>query len=90
MEWGNQKRRGLFGSWPQLGVAIGLILATALLAVFNTISGDAFISWGWRIPFLLSLVLVGIGLYIRLRILETPMFAKVVQEQRVERAPVWE
>jgi MFS family permease len=90
MEWGNQKRRGLFGSWPQLGVAIGLILATALLAVFNTISGDAFTTWGWRIPFLLSLVLVGIGLYIRLRILETPMFARVVQEQRVERAPVAE
>ncbi|MBO0813054.1 MAG: MHS family MFS transporter [Microlunatus sp.] len=90
MEWGNQKRRGLFGSWPQLGVAIGLILATALLALFNTISGDAFTSWGWRIPFLLSLVLVGIGLYIRLQILETPMFAKVIEEQRVERAPVAE
>lgn len=88
MEWGNKKRRGLFGSWPQLGVAIGLILGNALLALFNSISGDGFLSWGWRIPFLLSLVLVAIGLYIRLRILETPLFAKVVQEQRVERAPI--
>lgn len=88
MEWGNQKRRGLFGSWPQLGVSIGLILGTALLALFNTVSGDSFLSWGWRVPFLLSLVLVAIGLYIRLRILETPLFAKVVQEHRVERAPI--
>ncbi|HEX6447176.1 MAG TPA: MFS transporter [Streptosporangiales bacterium] len=88
MEWGNQKRRGLFGSWPQLGVSIGLILGTALFALFNAISGNGFLSWGWRVPFLLSLVLVAIGLYIRLRILETPLFAKVVQERRVERAPV--
>ncbi|MBO0828044.1 MAG: MHS family MFS transporter [Streptosporangiales bacterium] len=88
MEWGNQRRRGLFGSWPQLGVSIGLILGTALLALFNGISGGGFLSWGWRVPFLLSLVLVAIGLYIRLRILETPMFAKVVQEERVERAPI--
>jgi MFS family permease len=88
MEWGNKKRRGLFGSWPQLGVSIGLILGTALLALFGVISGDGFLTWGWRVPFLLSLVLVAVGLYIRLRILETPLFAKVVEEQRVERAPI--
>src|SRR6185369_15379474 len=82
MEWGNQKRRGLMGSWPQLGVAIGLILATGMLTLFNNLTTEAqFLAWGWRIPFLLSLVLVGIGLYIRLSILETPMFAKRVQEQ---------
>lgn len=90
MEWGDQKRRGLFGSWPQLGVSIGLILGTAMLTLFNKVSGDGFLMWGWRVPFLLSLILVGIGLYIRLRILETPMFAKVIEQQRVERAPVAE
>jgi MFS family permease len=90
MEWGDQKRRGLFGSWPQLGVAIGLILSTGMFALFNTIAGDGFLTWGWRIPFLLGLVLVAIGLYIRLQILETPLFARVVQERQVERAPVAE
>ncbi|MDQ6740053.1 MAG: MHS family MFS transporter [Actinomycetota bacterium] len=91
MEWGDQKRRGLMASWPQLGVAIGIILSTGLLAVFNGIMGtDAFIAWGWRIPFLLSLVLVGIGLYIRLKILETPMFADVVKTQKTQKAPVLE
>jgi metabolite-proton symporter len=91
MEWGNQKRRGLMGSWPQLGVAIGLILSTALLTLFNNVAGkDGFLSWGWRVPFLLSLVLVAIGLYIRLQILETPMFAKLVEEKAIEQTPVRE
>jgi len=91
MEWGDQKRRGLMGSWPQLGVAIGLILSTGLMTLFNNVTTDAqFNAWGWRIPFLLSLVLVAIGLYIRLSILETPMFAKVIEQKRVRRAPVLE
>jgi metabolite-proton symporter len=90
MEWGDQRRRGLMGSWPQLGVAIGLILSTGLMALFNTIAGKSgFLSWGWRVPFLLSLVLVAVGLYIRLKVLETPMFAKVVEQKTVERTPVW-
>jgi MFS family permease len=89
MEWGNQKRRGLMGSWPQLGVASGLILATGLLALTNTITGeDAFVSWGWRIPFLLSFVMVAIGLFIRLQVLETPMFAKMVATKTVKKTPV--
>lgn len=88
MEWGNQKRRGLMGSWPQLGVAIGLILGTGLITLINNIAGDSFTSWGWRIPFLFSLVLVAIGLYIRLRITETPMFARLVEEKQVVSAPV--
>src|SRR4051812_47623917 len=77
MEWGDQKRRGLMASFPQLGVATGLILGTAMLTVLNLVlSDDAFLSWGWRIPFIASLLMVAIGLYIRLSILETPMFAK--------------
>ena len=91
MEWGDQRRRGLMGSWPQLGVACGLILGTALLTVFNGALTDAqFLSWGWRVPFMLSLLMVAIGLYIRLQILETPMFAKAVQEQRIRKTPVLE
>jgi len=90
MEWGDQKRRGLMGSWPQLGVAIGLILSTGLLTLFNAISGPSFDSWGWRVPFLLSTVLVAVGLYIRLQILETPMFAKAVESRRIRRTPVIE
>lgn len=91
MEWGNQKRRGLMASWPQTGVAIGIILSTGLMALFNSIWGiAAFIAWGWRIPFLLSLVLVGIGLYIRLKIAESPMFANVVKTKETHKSPVRE
>jgi metabolite-proton symporter len=89
MEWGDQRRRGLMGSWPQLGVAAGLFLGTAVFTVVNAVAGeDAFVSWAWRIPFLLSLVLVGIGLFIRLQILETPMFAEAVANQKIEKTPV--
>ena len=91
MEWGDQKRRGLMGSWPQLGVASGLILGTGFLTLVSTsTSEEAFVSWGWRIPFLCSLLLVAVGLYIRLQILETPMFAKVIKEKSVKKAPVIE
>ena len=91
MEWGDQKRRGLMGSWPQLGVSTGLILGTGFLTLVSTsTSEEAFVSWGWRIPFLCSLLLVAVGLYIRLQILETPMFAKIVKEKAVKKAPVVE
>jgi len=91
MEWGDQKKRGLMGSWPQLGVASGLILGTGFLTLLSTTTNDAsFGSWGWRIPFLFSLVLVAVGLYIRLQILETPMFAKIVESKAVRRTPVLE
>jgi MFS family permease len=89
MEWGDQKRRGLMGSWPQLGVAAGLFLGTLIFTIVNRAFGeDAFVNGAWRIPFLLSLVLVAIGLFIRVRILETPMFAAVVSEKKVAKAPV--
>jgi MFS family permease len=90
MEWGHKGKRGFIASWPQFGVPAGLLLANGLVAVFNRLSGPAFITWGWRIPFLLSIVLVGVGLFIRLRILETPLFAKVLREQRVAPRPVVE
>lgn len=90
MEWGDQKRRGLMGSYAQIGVPVGLILGTGGLSALYAIAPDAFLTWGWRIPFLASLLMVAIGLWVRLRILETPMFAKQVQEKKVEKLPVIE
>ncbi len=88
MEWGNPKRRGLMASWPQIGVPIGLIIGTVAMSSVATASGDAFKEWGWRIPFLFSLVLVGIGLWVRLRVMETPLFAEAVEEQKISKVPV--
>jgi metabolite-proton symporter len=90
MEWGNPKRRGFIASWPQVGVPIGLLLATGSVSLFSNITGSAFESWGWRIPFLLSIVLVGIGLWVRLGVLESPLFAKERESKRLEKQPVLE
>jgi metabolite-proton symporter len=90
MEWGAQHKRGLLASSAQVGVPVGLVLGTGGMTLLSaTLSADAFNSWGWRIPFLASLVLVAVGLVIRLKILETPMFAKMVVEQKIVRTPVW-
>jgi len=91
MEWGSRKRKGWLGSWPQFGVPIGLVLSNGITAVTQTVAGPAlFADWAWRIPFLLSIVLVGVGLYIRLGILETPVFQALVAENRVEQRPITE
>ncbi|WGR95592.1 MHS family MFS transporter [Bradyrhizobium sp. ISRA443] len=91
MEWARtNNHRGFITSWPQLGGPGGLLLANIAVLVFSRISGDQFLVWGWRIPFLLSIVMVAIGLYIRLGILETPAFRRIVAENRVERVPVLE
>ena len=88
MEWGHRGKRGWVASWPQWGVPAGLVLGNgAMLILSSTLPESAFLSWGWRVPFLLSLVLVAVGLYIRLGILETPLFAKILEEKRVEPAP---
>ena len=88
MEWGEGRRRGWLTSWPQWGVPAGLVLGNGALLVLNsTLSESAFLAWGWRVPFLLSLVLVAVGLYIRLGVLETPLFARILAERRVESAP---
>jgi MFS family permease len=91
MEWARTNaHRGFIASWPQLGGPAGLLLANLAVLVFSAISGDQFLVWGWRIPFLLSIVMVGVGLYIRLGILETPIFRRLVEEERIERAPALE
>src|SRR6476620_1077225 len=88
MEWAKTNaHRGFIASCPQLGSPFGLALANLAVLVFSQISGEQFLTWGWRIPFLLSIVMVGIGAYIRLGITETPVFARIIAEERVERAP---
>jgi MFS family permease len=89
MEWTRSHgRRGLVASWPQLGVPLGLFLANLLVLVFSDISGDQFMIWGWRIPFAFSILLVAVGLWIRLGILETPVFQKLLDGKRIEKAPI--
>ncbi len=91
MEHGDDERRGFWTSWPQTGVPIGLARsALAILLFKNLFPGDAFASIGWRIPFLQSSTLMIVGLYIRLRIPETPAFAKVQREQCIAQAPLFE
>ncbi len=91
MEWARTNaHRGFITSWPQWGGPAGLFLANLAVLAFSAISGNQFLTWGWRVPFWLSIVMVGIGLYIRLGILETPIFARLVAEKRIERAPVIE
>src|SRR5919201_6268869 len=87
MEWG-PRRRGWVASWPQWGVPAGLVLGNGILLILSkTLSNADFLAWGWRVPFLLSLVLVAVGLYVRFSILETPAFSRVIREERVERMP---
>lgn len=87
-EWSDKGRRGLMASWPQWGAPAGLVLANGAVSVSSALSGDAFTSWGWRIPFLASFVLVLIGFWIRTGVLETPAFAKRRAEGQLEQAPV--
>ena len=91
MEWcKTHDSRGFIASWPQFGVPCGLFLANLAVLAFSQMSGDEFLTWGWRIPFFLSLILVGVGLWIRLGIMETPVFSKLVAERKIEKTPILE
>ncbi len=91
MEWSRStKNRGFISSWPQFGAPAGLFLANLMVLLFSWISGDQFLVWGWRIPFLLSIIMVAVGLWIRLGILETPVFQRLLDQEQVSRAPVLE
>ncbi len=91
MEWARtNQHRGYIASWPQFGVPAGLFLANLAVLAFSALSGPQFLVWGWRAPFLLSGLLVALGMYIRVGILETPVFARLAAERRIERAPVVE
>src|SRR5271163_4027670 len=91
MEWSRgHGSRGLVASWPQFGVPSGLFLANLAILGFSTWTGADFATWGWRVPFLLSIVLIGIGLWIRLGILETPVFQQLLDDKKTEKAPILE
>ncbi|WP_101784953.1 MFS transporter [Nonomuraea indica] len=91
LEHGDDRRRGFNASWPQVGVPAGFVLATALLTILSgTLSEAAFLSWGWRVPFLLSGVLVLVGLWVRVKITESPLFAQVERSGAKARMPLVE
>ena len=91
MEWAKtNNHRGFLAAWPQFGVPAGLFLANLAVLAFSQMSGEAFLDWGWRIPFLLSAVLVIVGLWVRLSVLETPVFRRLAAEKKIEPAPMLE
>jgi metabolite-proton symporter len=91
MEWAKtDHHRGYIASWPQFGVPAGLFLANFAVLAFSALSGDGFLDWGWRVPFLLSILLVAVGLWIRLGILETPTFARLAAGKQLSEAPILE
>lgn len=88
VEHGHGGRRGFYGSCVQMGVPAGLLMATGVFAIFSNMEEQAFLSWGWRMPFLLGIVLLGVGMFIRLRVMESPLFAELQQEQDVRPLPI--
>jgi MHS family shikimate/dehydroshikimate transporter-like MFS transporter len=78
-------RRGFFGSWPQMGVPAGLLLANVVFAITSATLPEA---WGWRVPFLFSIILIGVGLFIRLRIMESPAFRRVQESGTEAQMPI--
>ena len=91
MEWvKTNKHRGFVTSWPQFGVPMGVFLANIAVLAFSGMDNATFMAWGWRVPFLLSAVLVVVGLYIRLGVLETPTFRKLQSENKIVKQPVWQ
>ncbi len=87
VEHAPEEDRNFYSSWPQLGVPAGLLLSTAVFAVFAPLPESDFLAWGWRVPFLLSLVLIIVGLFVRMRLVESPAFS-AVKEQGVSRVPL--
>lgn len=90
VEHGHEGKRGFYGSCVQMGVPVGLLLAALVFAIFSRLPEDQFLAWGWRVPFLLGIVLLAIGMFIRLQILESPLFAKAQEEKGVAKLPVVE
>jgi MHS family shikimate/dehydroshikimate transporter-like MFS transporter len=80
--------RNFYASWPQQGVPIGLVFSALMFGAFSALTGKHFLVWGWRVPFLFSIVLIGVGLFIRMRVLESPAFERV--KERRARLPLLE
>ena len=95
LEWAGKRsdgrsNRGFLTSWPQFGVPVGLLLANLAILVFSAVSKSWFLAWGWRIPFLLSGILILIGLWIRLGVMETPVFKSLLERERLAEQPLVE
>jgi metabolite-proton symporter len=88
VEYAPPGRRGFYGAWPGMGIPAGLVLATAVFSIFQMLPEEQFLAWGWRAPFLLSIILVAVGLFIRLKILETPAFEQVRESGEVSNLPI--
>jgi MFS family permease len=88
VEYAPEGKRGLFGSWAPIGVTMGNLMAAGVFALVTMLPKEEFLAWGWRIPFLLSALLVAFGLYIRLSIAETPVFSRVAETRKPLKAPV--
>lgn len=90
VEYAPPGKRGFYGSWPGMGIPAGLVVATAVFSIFSSLPPEQFLSWGWRIPFLVSIVLVAVGLFVRLKILETPAFRRMQESGGGSQLPVVE
>src|SRR5262249_34318329 len=88
VEHGHDRRRGLYASSAQAGVPAGLLLANGTFAAVSALPEDQFMSWGWRVPFLAGVVLLGLGLFIRLHIMETPLFARAQAQRATSPRPL--
>jgi metabolite-proton symporter len=89
VEYAPKGKRGIFGSFPQMGVPAGLALSTAVFTVVqNVTTEDQFMAWGWRVPFLISIILVAVGLFIRLRIMESPAFREIKESKTQSDKPL--
>ncbi len=89
VEHAPKRRRGLFGAAPQIGVPLGLLLASGVMGIMTIVApGDAFLEWGWRIPFLLSVVLILVGHYVRRRVEESPVFTELAQRKEKAKMPI--
>src|ERR687886_715109 len=88
VEYAPENKRGYYGSWPQMGVPAGLLLSTGVFSAGSFLPNEQFLAWGWRIPFLLSIILIGVGLFVRARLLETPTFSEVQESHTEAQMPI--
>jgi len=86
-EYASEDKRGLYASLPQIGLSIGLCLSAGVVAIASSLPEEQFLAWGWRVGFVISIILVIVGLYIRLKILETPEFAKLKEKRQEVKIP---
>ncbi len=90
VEHAGEKRRGLWSSFTQMGAPLGSLLSSVVVTFVVAMPRDEFAAWGWRVPFLLSVVLLGVGLFVRLKVVESPLFAEVKKDRKESRLPIVE